>query len=98
MKLRNDNEGMQNLKTIDSLEEELKLHKYEVKLIKEENLKLMKEIDRLNEYVQNLEIIETNHQKLNGKLHRELAKLKIANKQLEDKVLEIHRPTDRRER
>ena len=63
-----------------------------------EILELKKEIDRLNEYVQNLEIIETNHQKLNGKLHRELAKLKVANKQLEDKVLEIHRPIDREER
>ena len=74
---------MQNLKTIDALEEE--------------NWNLKKEIDRLNEYVQNLEIIETNHQKLNGELHREIAKLKVANKQLEDKVLEIHRPTDREE-
>ena len=63
-----------------------------------EILDLKKEIDRLNEYVQNLEIIETNHQKLNGELHRELAKLKVANKQLEDKVLEIHRPIDREER
>ena len=83
MKQHNDNEGMQNIKTIDSLEEE--------------NWNLKKEIDRLNEYVQNLEIIETNHQKLNGELHREIAKLKVANKQLEDKVLEIHRPTDRKE-
>ena len=63
-----------------------------------EILDLKKEIDRLNEYVQNLEIIETNHQKLNGELHRELAKLKVANKQLEDKVLEIHRPINREER
>ena len=84
MKQHNDNEGMQNLKTIDSL--------------KKENYELKKEIDRLNEYVQNLEIIETNHQKLNGELHREIAKLKVANKQLEDKVLEIHRPIDREER
>ena len=84
MKQHNDNEGMQNLKTIDSLEEE--------------NWNLKKEIDRLNEYIQNLEIIETNHQKLNGELHRELAKLKVANKQLEDKILEIHRPIDREER
>ena len=83
MKQHNDNEGMQNLKTIDALEEE--------------NWNLKKEIDRLNEYVQNLEIIETNHQKLNGELLREIAKLKVANKQLEDKVLEIHRPTDREE-
>ena len=84
MKQHNDNESMQNLKTIDALEEE--------------NWNLKKEIDRLNEYVQNLEIIETNHQKLNGELHREIAKLKVANKQLEDKVLEIHRPINREER
>ena len=81
MKQHNDNEGMQNLKTIDSLEEE--------------NLKLKKEIDRLNEYVQNLEIIDKQHQEMNGKMHTELAKLKIANKELEKKVLEFVRPTKR---
>ena len=58
---------------------------------------LKKEIDRLNEYVQNLEIIETGHQKLNGELHKEIAKLKVANKKLEDKVFEFVRPTKRRE-
>ena len=77
----NDNEGMQNLKTIDSLEEE--------------NWNLKKEIDRLNEYVQNLEIIDKQHQEMNGKMHTELAKLKIANKELEKKVLEFVRPTKR---
>ena len=76
------NEGMENIKTIESLEEE--------------NLKLKKEIDRLNEYVQNLEIIETQHQEMNGKLHKELAAMKIANKKLEDKILEFTRPTKRR--
>ena len=58
-------------------------------------LELKKEIDRLNEYVQNLEIIETNHQKLNGELHKEVARLQVANKKLEDKVLEINRPIKR---
>ena len=81
MKQHNDNEGMQNIKTIDSLEEE--------------NLKLKKEIDRLNEYIQNLEIIDKQHQEMNGKMHTELAKLKIANKELEKKVLEFVRPTKR---
>ncbi len=81
MKQHNDNEGMQNLKTIDSLEEE--------------NWNLKKEIDRLNEYVQNLEIIDRQHQEMNGKMHTELAKLKIANKELEKKVLEFVRPTKR---
>ena len=82
MKQHNDNEGMQNLKTIDSLEEE--------------NWNLKKEIDRLNEYIQNLEMIESQHQEMNGKLHKELAAMKIANKKLEDKVLEFTRPTKRR--
>ena len=66
MKQHNDNEGMQNIKTIDSLEKEI--------------WDLKKEIDRLNEYVQNLEIIDKQHQEMNGKMHTELAKLKIANK------------------
>ena len=42
--------------------------------LKEENLRLKKEIDRLNEYVQNLEIIDSGHQKLNGELRVENAK------------------------
>ena len=81
MKQHNDNEGMQNIKTIDSLEKEI--------------WDLKKEIDRLNEYVQNLEIIDKQHQEMNGKLHKELAKLKIANKELEEKVMEFVRPTKR---
>ena len=88
MTQHNDNEGMQNLKTIESLEEELGL-------LKEENLKLMKEIDRLNEEIQLIEIIERDHKELNGKMHTELAKLKISNKELEKKVLEFVRPTKR---
>ena len=72
---------MENIKTIESLEEE--------------NLKLKKEIDRLNEEYQLLEIIEKDHKELNGKMHTELAKLKISNKELEKKVLEFVRPTKR---
>ena len=83
MKQHNDNEGMQNLKTIDSLEEE--------------NWNLKKEIDRLNEYVQNLEIIDSGHQKLNGELRMENAKLTLSNKKLEEKVMEFVRPTKKRE-
>ena len=82
MKQHNDNEGMQNIKTIDSLEKEI--------------WDLKKEIDRLNEYVQNLEMIESQHQEMNGKLHKELAAMKIANKKLEDKILEFIRPTKKR--
>ena len=67
--------------TIDSLEEE--------------NLKLKKEIDRLSEELQLIEIIERDHKELNGKMHTELAKLKISNKELEKKVLEFVRPTKR---
>ena len=65
--------------------------------LKEENLRLKKEIDRLNEYVQNLEIIDSGHQKLNGELRVENAKLTLSNKKLEDKVHEFVRPTKRRE-
>ena len=64
--------------------------------LKEENWNLKKEIDRLNEYIQNLEIIEGQHKEMNGELHKELAKLKIANKELEKKVMEFVRPTKRR--
>ena len=88
MKQHNDNEGMQNIKTIDSLEEELGL-------LKEENLKLMKEIDRLKEEYQLLEIIERDHKELNGNLRRDLAKLQKSNKELQDKVHEFVRPTKR---
>ena len=88
MKQHNDNEGMQNHKTIDSLEEELGL-------LKEENLKLMKEIDRLKEELQLIEIIERDHKELNGNLRRDLAKLQKSNKELQDKVLEFVRPTKR---
>ena len=65
--------------------------------LKEENLRLKKEIDRLNEYVQNLEIIDSGHQKLNGELRVENAKLKLSNKKLEEKVMEFVRPTKKRE-
>ena len=81
MKQHNDNEGMQNLKTIDSLEKE--------------NYELKKEIDRLKEELQLIEIIERDHKELNGKLRTELGKLKIANKELEEKVMEFVRPTKR---
>ena len=47
-----------------------------IDFIKEENLKLKKEIDRLNEYIQNLEMIDKEHQDLNGKLRLEINRLK----------------------
>ena len=75
------NEGIENLKEFEDQEKEI--------------WDLKKEIDRLNEYVQNLEIIDKQHQEMNGKMHTELAKLKIANKELEKKVLEFVRPTKR---
>ncbi len=56
------NEGMENIKTIESLEEE--------------NLKLKKEIDRLNEELQLVEIVEKHHKELNGKLRLEITRLK----------------------
>ena len=68
-----------------------------IELLEEENHNLLKEIDRLNEYVQNLEIIDSGHQKLNGELRVENAKLTLSNKKLEEKVMEFVRPTKKRE-
>jgi len=81
MKQHNDNEGMQNLKTIDSLEKE--------------NYELKKEIDRLKEELQLIEIIERDHKELNGNLRRDLAKLQKSNKELQDKVHEFVRSPER---
>ena len=67
-----------------------------IELLQEENYNLRKEIDRLNEYVQNLEIIDSGHQKLNGELRVENAKLTLSNKKLEEKVMEFVRPTKKR--
>ena len=82
MKLRKDDRG------------DLDLSK-QIELLKEENLKLMKEIDRLKEEYQLLEIIERDHKELNGNLRRDLAKLQKSNKELQDKVHEFVRPTKR---
>ena len=60
--MKQHNEGMQNLKTIDSLEKEI--------------WDLKKEIDRLNEYIQNLEMDDKKHQDLNGQLRLEITRLK----------------------
>ena len=49
-------------KTIESLEKEI--------------WNLKKEIDRLNEYIQNLEMIDKHHQDTNGKLRLEINRLK----------------------
>ena len=75
------NEGMENLKTIETLEKKI--------------WDLKKEIDHLKEELQLLEIIERDHKELNGKLHTEVAKLKIANKELEKKIMEFVRPIER---
>ena len=82
MKQHDDRGNLDLTKRIESLEKEI--------------WDLKKEIDRLNEYIQNLEMIESQHQEMNGKLHKELAAMKIANKKLEDKVLEFVRPTKKR--
>ena len=43
---------------------------------KEENLKLKKEIDRLNEELQLIEMLEKQDQELNGKLRLEITRLR----------------------
>ncbi len=60
-----------------------------------EIFELKKEIDRLKEELQLLEIIERDHKELNGNLRRDLAKLQKSNKELQDKVHEFVRPTKR---
>ena len=47
-----------------------------IKSLEEENLKLKKEIDRLNEELQLIEIVEKQHKELNGKLRLEITRLK----------------------
>ena len=60
-----------------------------------EIFELKKEIDRLKEELQLIEIIERDHKELNGNLRRDLAKLQKSNKELQDKVHEFVRPTKR---
>ena len=62
MKQHDDRGNLDLTKRIESLEEEI--------------WNLKKEIDRLNEYVQNLEMIDKQHQDLNGKLQLEITRLK----------------------
>ena len=47
-----------------------------IESLEKEIWNLKKEIDRLNEYVQNLEMIDKHHQDTNGKLRLEINKLK----------------------
>ena len=86
--LKDDRGDLDLTKKIEILEEELGL-------LKEENLKLMKEIDRLKEELQLIEIIERDHKELNGNLRRDLAKLQKSNKELQDKVHEFVRSPER---
>jgi len=60
-----------------------------------EIFELKKEIDRLKEELQLLEIIERDHKELNGNLRRDLAKLQKSNKELQDKVHEFVRSPER---
>ena len=66
-----------------------------IEILEKENWDLKKEIDRLKEELQLIEIIERDHKELNGNLRRDLAKLQTSNKELLDKVLEFVRPTKR---
>ena len=56
------NKGMENIKTIESLEKEI--------------WNLKKKIDLLNEELQLVEIVEKQHKELNGKLRLEINRLK----------------------
>jgi predicted nucleic acid-binding Zn-ribbon protein len=47
-----------------------------IESLEKEIWNLKKEIDRLNEYVQNLEMIDKHHQDMNGKLRLEINRLK----------------------
>jgi len=47
-----------------------------IESLEKEILNLKKEIDRLNEYIQNLEMIDKEHQDMNGKLRLEINRLK----------------------
>ena len=47
-----------------------------IESLEKEIWNLKKEIDRLNEYVQNLEMIDKHHQDTNGKLRLEINRLK----------------------
>ena len=66
-----------------------------IEILEKENWDLKKEIDRLKEELQLIEIIERDHKELNGNLRRDLAKLQKSNKELQDKVHEFVRPTKR---
>ena len=47
-----------------------------IESLEKEIWNLKKEIDRLNEYIQNLEMIDKHHQDTNGKLRLEINRLK----------------------
>jgi predicted nucleic acid-binding Zn-ribbon protein len=47
-----------------------------IESLEKEIWNLKKEIDRLNEYIQNLEMIDKEHQDMNGKLRLEINRLK----------------------
>ena len=47
-----------------------------IESLEKEIWNLKKEIDRLNEYVQTLEMMDKHHQDLNGKLRLEINRLK----------------------
>ena len=47
-----------------------------IESLEKEIWNLRKEIDRLNEYIQNLEMIDKHHQDTNGKLRLEINRLK----------------------
>ena len=71
--MKQHNEGMQNIKTIDSLEKEIWDLKKDIALVRED---AQVEILRRDLEIQRLEKINKEHQDLNGKLQLEITRLK----------------------
>ena len=60
-----------------------------IEILEKENWDLKKEIDRLKEEYQLLEIIERDHKELNGNLRKELDQVKADNKKLAKQVQDL---------
>ena len=71
--MNNGNEGMANLAEIENLNKQIYQLKKDIELVKED---AQVEIMRRDQRILDLEIIEKEHQDLNGKLQLEITRLK----------------------